>query len=71
MKYIYMALGFAWIFGLGFNAAYMIPTARVIYTFEFLIIEFYRGYKTLLKLVFLQMPKHLNDYLPMKHDGVW
>ena len=29
MEYIYMAIAFVWIVGLGFNAAYIIPTATV------------------------------------------
>ena len=29
MKYLYMALVFAWIFGIGLMGAYMIPTGRV------------------------------------------
>ena len=30
MRYIYMAIAFVWIFGLGLNAAHMIPTGKVI-----------------------------------------
>ena len=31
MRYLYIGLGFSWVFGIGLNAAYMIPTGRVSY----------------------------------------
>ena len=30
MIYIYLSLGFVWIFGIGVNAGYMIPTDKVL-----------------------------------------
>ena len=29
IRYIYMAVAFVWVFGIGLNAAYMIPTGKV------------------------------------------
>ena len=29
IRYIYMAIAFVWVFGIGLNAAYMIPTGKV------------------------------------------
>ena len=29
MRYIYAAIAFVWVFGIGLNASYMIPTATV------------------------------------------
>ena len=44
MKYLYIAIAMSWIFGIGLNAAYVIPTSKVFYICQNYLLSMIRLY---------------------------